>query len=183
MRLGLKGYTIVEIATILVIIGVMITLALKGQQLITSARIKLIRGDVDRIQAAVYAFQNKYKALPGDRADDTVANWGWHGNGNGAMGDDRVLFWKDLYRAEILAGDYTASSEADLAMKNPYDGQYMVSRYNSRDAVMVTNIPGKIAWAIDNEFDEGVWNQGTIRSSAEHKPDTDERITMYWYVF
>src|SRR3954471_7558123 len=66
------GFTLVEIAIVLVIIGLLLGGILKGQELINSARVKNIANDFRVIPTYVYADQDKFRALPGDDANVAV---------------------------------------------------------------------------------------------------------------
>src|SRR5476651_2091976 len=61
-----SGFTLVEIAIVLVIIGLLLGGILKGQELINSAKVKNIANDFRVIPTYIYAYQDKFKALPGD---------------------------------------------------------------------------------------------------------------------
>ena len=61
-----KGFTLVEIAIVLVIIGLILGAILKGQSMIENAKIKRVVKQADEIRAAVYSYQDRYKQLPGD---------------------------------------------------------------------------------------------------------------------
>ena len=67
-----KGFTLVEIAIVLVIIGLLMGGVLKGQELINSAKVKNFANDFRSISSFVYAYQDRFRALPGD--DDAAAN-------------------------------------------------------------------------------------------------------------
>jgi prepilin-type N-terminal cleavage/methylation domain-containing protein len=60
------GFTLVEIAIVLVIIGLLLGGILKGQEMITQARIKNVVNDFNGITAAYFAYQDRYRAVPGD---------------------------------------------------------------------------------------------------------------------
>lgn len=61
-----KGFTLVELSIVLVIIGLIIGGILKGQELIGNAQIKNVVSQAQSYQAATAAFRDKYNALPGD---------------------------------------------------------------------------------------------------------------------
>src|SRR5437762_14213912 len=78
------GFTLVEIAIVLVIIGLLLGGILKGQEMITQAKIKNVINDFNGIAVAVTSYQDRYRALPGDDANATTRRTTQAaGNGNG----------------------------------------------------------------------------------------------------
>ena len=61
-----SGFTLVEIAIVLVIIGLLLGGVLKGQELINSAKVKNFAQDFRSVPLFIYGYQDKFKALPGD---------------------------------------------------------------------------------------------------------------------
>ena len=61
-----SGFTLVEIAIVLVIIGLLLGGILKGQQLINSARVRNMADQNSGVQAAYYGFIDRYRQVPGD---------------------------------------------------------------------------------------------------------------------
>ena len=80
-----KGFTLVELAIVMIIIGLLIGGILKGQELIVNARVAATITQIKGIDSATSTFQEKYNALPGDMALPTtrLANC----NGDCAVGD------------------------------------------------------------------------------------------------
>ncbi len=68
MKRNQSGFTLIEIAIVLVIIGLLLGGVLKGQELINSAKVKNLAGDFKNIPVFIYGYQDKFKALPGDQA-------------------------------------------------------------------------------------------------------------------
>jgi len=87
------GFTLVEIAIVLVIVGLLIGGVLKGQEMITNAKMKRIESDNSGLLAALYSYQDRYLQIPGDDADAEgrvsvyVAADNPNGNGDGRIGN------------------------------------------------------------------------------------------------
>lgn len=103
------GFTLVEIAIVLMIIGLLIGGILRGQELIQSARVRNIVDQKSAIQTAYIGFLDRYRMLPGDL---TAAQAGVVGNGavtSAAGGDgiiagtESILFFQNLTAAGFLS--------------------------------------------------------------------------------
>ena len=86
MKRNQSGFTLIEIAIVLVIIGLLLGGVLKGQELINSAKVKNLATDFRNIPVYIYGYQDKFRALPGDDIQaishvSAAAN----GNGNGLI--------------------------------------------------------------------------------------------------
>jgi prepilin-type N-terminal cleavage/methylation domain-containing protein len=88
-----RGFTLVEIVIVLVIVGLLIGAVLKSREMVTNANIKRIESDKSDLTTAVLAYQDRYKALPGDDRDATIRFEVYsgvataNGNGDGEIGD------------------------------------------------------------------------------------------------
>ena len=102
MQRNQSGFTLIEIAIVLVIIGLLLGGVLKGQELINSARVKNLATDFKNIPVFVYGYQDKFKALPGDDLN-AATHLGavcvapcQNGNGNGVLGGSTAAdVWSD----------------------------------------------------------------------------------------
>jgi len=78
MKRNQSGFTLIEIAIVLVIVGLLLGGVLKGQELINSAKVKNLATDFRNIPVFLYGYQDKFRALPGDDAN-AVAHVGGPG--------------------------------------------------------------------------------------------------------
>ncbi len=177
MKNSQGGFTLVEIAIVLVIIGLLLGGVLKGQELITQAKIKNVANDMNGMAAAIYGYQDRYKAFPGD---DDKASSRWSGAPDGIRDgkvagafnsntdtDESRMFWNHLRLAGFIGGD-----TASLAQPQNAAGGILGVQTNAGPSgavelaglvVCSSNLPGKIANAIDAQFDDGVPNKGAVR--------------------
>jgi prepilin-type N-terminal cleavage/methylation domain-containing protein len=168
------GFTLVEIAVVLVIIGLLLGGVLKGQELITQAKIRNVANDFNGLTAAIYSYQDRYRSLPGD---DSGAQARWtqtivdSGDGNGQVAgnynsatdtDESRQFWLHLRNAGFIGGN-TDSAEQPLNAANGKIGVQTGGLGLAGLVVCSANLPAKIANAIDAQFDDGDATKGTVR--------------------
>ena len=72
-----KGFTLIEIAIVLVIIGLLLGGVLQGQQLIENSRVKQAVNSFNGIAAATFSYQDRYGRLPGDDPGATTRGAAW----------------------------------------------------------------------------------------------------------
>lgn len=77
-----RGYSLVELSIVLIIIGLLVGGVLAGQSLIQSARIKNTVSEADNYKKAVLAFRDQYQYLPGD-IPNAASIWGPADGGSG----------------------------------------------------------------------------------------------------
>jgi len=80
-----KGFTLIELSIVIVIIGLIVAGVVGGQALVEQARIRQQIADLQKYEVAVNTFKLEYNAIPGDFSDAN-AYWGVAGgDGNGRI--------------------------------------------------------------------------------------------------
>lgn len=180
------GFTLVEIAIVLVIVGLLLAGVLKGQELIENSRISNIAKDMDSVTAAVASYRDRYQGLPGDTATaatHTTNGWGGTaftaGGNNGQIGaaattftvgaNENTMAIVSLMYAGFINGNPRAGIPTTIARpRHAADGQIAVTSgvfgFVGRNAVCLNGLNGKAAAALDRRFDDGNAITGEIRS-------------------
>ena len=114
---GQGGFTLIEIAIVLVIIGLLLGGVLKGQELINTARVRALNNSVDGITAAWFSFQDRYRGFPGDYSQAAVNLPGGVtaaaanvGNGTVDTNEERALVWTQLQQAGYITGSFDGTA-------------------------------------------------------------------------
>jgi prepilin-type N-terminal cleavage/methylation domain-containing protein len=174
------GFTLVEIAIVMVIIGLLIGGVLRGQAMIENARVKRIVKQSDELRAAIMTFFDRYGVFPGDENLANVPPGGGDaaGNANGQMGNntsERGDLYVDLSLAGLISGTYNGTNVA----QHVYGGNVWVYRVTPLAGVTPTdhyiryfNLPANVAQELDIKYDDGVWNTGTMVGSANYATAT-----------
>ena len=152
-----NGFTLVEIAIVLVIIGLLLGGILKGQELINSARVRNLADTNSGIQAAYYGFIDRYRAVPGDLNATNAQNAigatpaisvGGDENGQVHVGswDEASALWVHLTQAGFLQGSYQGGATSattyrsnTVAPQNPFNGFMILAR--TRDYSTTNGLP------------------------------------------
>jgi hypothetical protein len=137
LRHGQHAYTLLEIAIMLIILGLMIGGVVMGQSLVHAAERRSVIEDIERFNFAVKSFLTVYQALPGDMPDATSV-WGsanpdpetckstpsigketCNGDGNGRIRDyidgatyyEMFRAWQHLVNAGMIDGFYNGVAD------------------------------------------------------------------------
>jgi prepilin-type N-terminal cleavage/methylation domain-containing protein len=199
MKKTQTGFTLIELAIVLVIIGLLLGGVLKGQELINSARVKSLATEFKNIQVYVYGYQDRFRAIPGD---DRAANA--HVNGTNAttpalatvgdgiiqglwnsatQTDESYLFWQHARLAGFAPGP-TVVGDANYAPQNSAGGRIGIQSVNGFAIAGMTGtfivcsaaIQGRFAEQLDVTLDDGVTNTGSVRAFPDGGNEWDADI-------
>ena len=192
-----NGFTLVEIAIVLVIIGLLLGGILKGQELINSARVRNLADTATGVQAAYYGFIDRYRRIPGDWSGTgasqaigvTIASGG-NNNGridNGTAGAANYVepnaIWVQLAAAGFIQGSYI-DDDANTAPDNT-NGRGPLNAFNNvmvlgttadyenapasprLNLVIGSGIPVDVMRELDLKLDDGRPNAGDLRAAVD----------------
>ncbi len=194
MKAKQSGFTLIEIAIVLVIIGLLLGGVLKGQELIQNARVRNIIAQQDGVKAAFFGFQDRYRGIPGDylvaSANANIPGAGntCGGNGNGLLDAvsggvaESICAWYHLSRAGFISGNYNgvggsvaaADANTNNSPANPFGGLmqlvwddvYSGVNNNVHNIKTGSNIPATLLAEVDRKIDDGMPDTGNFRFST-----------------
>lgn len=185
------GFTLVEIAIVLVIIGLILGGVLQGQTMIENARYKNFAQEVDSYRAAYHTFRDMYRGLPGDLGDNALLNAAaTEGDGDGTMDgggcsgtDESCQVWSHLRFAELIPGDPSENGQ-DSRPNHAYGG--LISGMETSGAgngvtghkIRFLTFPGEVALRYDVEFDDGDSQTGRVSRTGAGDYGTANRTII-----
>jgi prepilin-type N-terminal cleavage/methylation domain-containing protein len=202
MKRNQSGFTLIEIAIVLVIIGLLLGGVLKGQELVNSAKVKNLAGDFKNVPVFLYGYQDKFKALPGDDSNvaghvsggtdctPAAANKCARGNGliDGAWNatsvtDESYVFWQHVRLAGMSTGSVTTGG-TDYLPRNANGGVIGIqsnvnfttitgpTTMTGTYIVCSDGILGKFVLQLDTTLDDGNTQTGSMRAIASGSTGT-----------
>ncbi len=185
-----RGFTLVEIAIVLIIIGLLLGAVLKGQEMIEQSKIKRVINDFNAITAAVLTYKDRYGLMPGD---DNVAATRWpaasgraaavNGNGNAVNngtlaqvltggGNEAGYAWQHLRLSGLVGGKVDTAANARLPERTPFGSNYGIGATGNAFGLVANawifcaSLPAKAAEALDTQLDDGNPQSGNIRAGG-----------------
>ena len=173
-----NGFTLIEIAIVLLIISLLLGGIVKGQEMINSARVRSIANDLSGIETAWISFQDRYRALPGDfdKASTHINAVIGNGNGNASVDlEEEMKVWQQLAESGFISGSFGGDGtvcSAEVCPANPFNGFYHISKtsgdMSSAGVYQLStggNIPVEVLYELDLKIDDGVAASGRLRAS------------------
>jgi len=177
-----RGFTIVELSIVIVIIGLLLTAILKTTGLIGTSQSQAVRSAVADLSLAISNFRLQYGYLPGDMPTATTSIPGVvagscsataNGNGNGQIDAGEVacvplhLFQAGLIKGGTGAIQFSLSS-GNVTIRAIAESASAVTTFptSTRNVIEILNAPCQIAQDIDNKMDDGNFSTGNVRASV-----------------
>ncbi|BCE00941.1 prepilin-type N-terminal cleavage/methylation domain-containing protein [Marinicellulosiphila megalodicopiae] len=184
-----SGFTLVEIAIVLVIIGLLLGGVLKGTELIENSKVKKGVNDMNSIAAAYNGYIDRYRAIPGDDGNlatiqargGSWANVTQAGNRNGILtaaindtfdgGGEHDNFWQHLKASGFITGEVGSQDTAALP-RNAFGGLIGITTGVINGdlgglKVCLNSVNGKAAMSLDNQMDDGNGATGSFRATLD----------------
>jgi len=151
-----KGFTLVELAIVLVIIGIILGGILKGKSLMDSARVKRLERDLKSLEAVVWTYYDRYGRFPGDNDTNGFMDPSVHNNPityNDISTMD--LPWNELKQADLLPHDIPNSKLTRTSWNGQFQLGYAEEEGTSTayNGIGIIEIPCFAAKAIDASID------------------------------
>jgi len=172
-----RGFTLVELSIVLVIIGLIIGAVLTGQQIMQNGRVTRALNDIQAYEAQFQTYQQNNGSLPGDDATASTrfpSGGVTSGNGDGALQgnfDDAssgttetVEVWADLRAAGLVKNQAPVTGQPPNPFSGIYGFQNGAFGVFTTTVLCMNNVPGSAAQAIDTRLDDGNANGGSIQA-------------------
>ena len=158
------GFTMVDLAVGLVIMGLLIGAILGSTQMIRNAKIRRQVSDLEGLGAMVQNYFDRFSRLPGDIEAD------------GYLDSDSAV-WADFEEADL----------AQMAKRSPFGARYYFGADTAADPIAYRNgnyirisLPPYVAERVDRQLDDGVNNTGLVTASSSYTGTA--RLDLYYFI-
>ncbi|MBN8532337.1 MAG: prepilin-type N-terminal cleavage/methylation domain-containing protein [Alphaproteobacteria bacterium] len=174
-----KGFSLVELSIVLVIIGLLVGGVIAGQEIIRNSQLQSVVDDVTRMKLGYIAFRDKYNCIPGDCPHATQAGFAVNGNGDEIVQgvSEQWEFMQQLIQSRLLVEDGVNYKETKLGNCDMIvNGSYPIYefRWNQFNAILLRFFMSAAPWHgpcispldaryLDTKLDDGIASQGSVR--------------------
>lgn len=190
-----NGFSLLELAISLAVLAVLTGGALKGRELIRSAKVQSTVTEIASLETALSAFESRYAALPGDFPAGKAAGLDSSGNGNFLIETKEEIgaFWHHLASAGFIRGSYDGLPVTELdcpastCRTSPLGGTMKVSTSSNLANLnanrLLVNLgedqPASLLAELDRKLDDGKPESGQLRVLEDWK-DGCTTDTGFW---
>ena len=188
-RASEAGVTLVEVAIVLVIMGMLIAGIVAAQQLIAAAKVRAMVREIENKLSAVESFTDKFRAYPGDMVNaQTFFTTSRNGDGNGRItyitGGEGNLAWQHLSLSGLVEGVFQATAASDILDTNVprsnaagggagYAIDYNTTMGNhlilgladGQGVIDDSAVTPDASFSVDRKMDDGVPTTGVLRAT------------------
>ena len=187
------GFTLIELALVLIVVALLIGGVLKGWQLVQSSRVRTMAETITSVQSAYFAFSDRFGHVAGDwnaadagKAIGSPVTGG--GDDNGRV-DTTALdpwtesnaFWEQLAKAGFIRGTYFGTAATEPTLDNgltPLNvfrwpiilgrtADYLGATGPRRHVIIGRGVPVAMLRELDVKLDDGQAAEGKIRATVD----------------
>lgn len=161
-----KGFTLVELSIVLLIISIVTVGILQVKEMLENSKVKSVMKDLNGIAVAYYAYKDRVGSIPGDS------------DNNGKI-DVINTFWQDLRREGYIVGAATDNTPVSHSLQGDILA-LSAAGFNGGNSVCATAILTKYARMIDFQMDDANPQSGNIRTSdlSAYSADDEALVTI-----
>lgn len=203
-----RGVSLVEIAIVLVLLGLLVAGILSAQQLMQAAKVRAIVAEVERYDGAINLYVEKFRAFPGDMPNAStffvgINNGDGDGRieytGGGVTSNEGNLAWQHLSAAKLVEGVYSGGPDAIPGETAPVSksagggGSYVLNFNTDIGNHLVLGLAGGagagliddpilspgFAYSVDKKLDDGIPEAGNVRALGINCADTAVTPSTY----
>lgn len=162
-----KGFTLVELSVVLIIISLIVGGIFKAAELVENSRVDRLINDLQAFQVSYYSYYDRVGDFPGNGS-----------NSNRYIEYDATTLVDGSFFQELFNEGFIKTPVPSSALVAPgyYFATYLAANGSvdsttgtilGKNQACVTFLAKKHARHLDNELDDGVWNTGRVRTTAD----------------
>ena len=164
-----KGFTLIEVAIVMVIIGILMGAILRGQEMIKNAKDKNFQTKIRFLASAQFTYLDRLAEYAGDTTSPP----------DGII-DNNATAWTELENQQNVR---------DADQRHVFNGQFSYdggdAPYGNYNYIQATRVPLWVAQSYDTKLDDGVGNTGNVRwqtlTGVAYAGDPNDANNIYWW--